>query len=127
MTWRQHIALGLIACLTAGFFIETWVLNQYVFNNTEFTAAFCENTEKPDLACNGACAVKKITQNDIANQDSPASQDTQEMEKNQFTWYVDAIGLAENVVVSSAPDYFTYRFPFMSSHLTQIDRPPTMA
>lgn len=127
MTWRQYMALGLIACLTAGFLIETWVLNQYVFNNKEFTASFCENTDKPELACNGACAVKKITQDDGNQQDSPASQDTQELEKNLLTWYVDADCLVEDVYAMHKSDYFTYHFPFMSPYLHQVDRPPSIA
>lgn len=37
----------------------------YFINPDNFTALFCENTDKPELECNGKCYLKKVTQNQL--------------------------------------------------------------
>lgn len=54
---------GLILFL-AGLVIPILMLTGYVFLNTTFTDAFCENTDRPELKCNGSCAAMKVLQID---------------------------------------------------------------
>lgn len=46
--------------------IKTAIVYSYYFINPDnFTALFCENTDKPELECNGKCYLKKVTQNQL--------------------------------------------------------------
>jgi hypothetical protein len=38
-----------------------------------FIAALCENTDKPELQCNGKCHLKKVAQSQDKNQNTPES------------------------------------------------------
>ncbi|MEO9570498.1 MAG: hypothetical protein ABJH82_11735 [Polaribacter sp.] len=46
----------------------------YIYYNVDtigFIEAFCENKDKPELACNGKCHLKKITQTTNKEQNKP--------------------------------------------------------
>ena len=86
MKKRLYILVVLIAPLLVGFIVESWVVNQYVFNNTDFTASFCENKAKPELQCNGSCAVMKVLQADANQSNKEAPKEV--VEQQDLTWII---------------------------------------
>jgi len=44
-------------CLPA--FIQSGIVTHYELNKSEITLKFCVNKDKPDMACNGQCHMKK--------------------------------------------------------------------
>lgn len=81
----MSISILLLSFLLIGFSVETWVLNQYLFNNADFTEKFCENKAKPELKCNGSCAMKKVLQIDTNTEEK--SKEKERVDKQDFKWH----------------------------------------
>jgi hypothetical protein len=99
----------------------TYLVSFYTFNNQSFTELYCENQDKPEMECNGKCAITKASK-DI-------NQEKNDLTLNSFqkeiTFYVDFSMPVENFSVKTThfPNYRylnDYSFLFTS----QIAHPP---
>jgi len=95
------ISILLLSFLLIGFSVETWVLNQYLFDNADFTEKFCENKTKPELKCNGSCAMKKVLQIDI-NTEENNSPEKERVEKQDFKWYFKIAFSSSHFIVNQS-------------------------
>lgn len=125
MRKQAYILVLFLGVLLSGFFAETWVINQYVFNNQNFTEEFCENKDKPELECNGSCAVKKITHKDPVD-DSPLQTEQEEVKKYSLTFFIE---IDEEQVHAGVgiPDFFRLNTNLVEGVTRSVDHPPVYA
>jgi hypothetical protein len=62
-----HFAIAcFLGCIVFISTIKTALVYSYYFINPDnFIALFCENTDKPELECNGKCYLKKVSLNQL--------------------------------------------------------------
>jgi hypothetical protein len=66
MKITQLILVSFLGCTVFMTTIKTALVYSYYFINPEnFIALFCENTDKPELECDGKCYLKKVSQNQL--------------------------------------------------------------
>lgn len=56
---RQFIAIGLLCIATLPFLVKSGLVMHYWFNYAYYAEVLCENKDKPEMHCNGSCALSK--------------------------------------------------------------------
>ncbi len=93
----------------------------YVFDNEDFTEKHCVNKDEPELNCNGACQMRKITEDEPT--DSPSK--TIEIKSVDLFLenYLETVFLNIDLDKYNKP-FFTYsRFP-EDRNSTNFPQPP---
>jgi len=99
----------------------TYLVSFYTLNNQSFTELFCENQNKPEMECNGKCAITKASKE--------INQEKNDVILNSFqkeiTFYVDFSMSEENFSVKTT-NFTTIRYINDYSFLftRQIAHPP---
>ncbi len=93
----------------------------YELDPIGFIEKLCENKDKPELACNGKCHLKKVAENNTDNQQEPAKSTT----LKEITYYV-AKKLEYTLIKINKEEYqyFDYKNLYAFSSINKIDRPP---
>lgn len=93
----------------------------YELDPIGFIERLCENKDKPELQCNGKCQLKKVTENNTENKNTPIKFTTLE----EITLFV-INELKINFLNSNSIDnrLFDYSNLYVFLCIDQIDRPP---
>lgn len=60
---KKLAAIFLLLVATLPFLIKTGLVLHYYFNYTYYAEVLCENKDKPEMHCNGTCALGKELKN----------------------------------------------------------------
>ncbi len=73
MNRRQNIfSLILVTAMLWNVFYAPLTYAYYYIDQSDFIAQFCENTDKPELKCNGKCHLKEVSKKDATNDKAPS-------------------------------------------------------
>lgn len=59
---KKLAAISLLVIATLPFLIKTGLVLHYYFNYTYYAEVLCENKDKPEMHCNGTCALGRELQ-----------------------------------------------------------------
>ncbi len=118
---RVARAILLLNIYLIGLFAPFYTLVDFAIHQEEITEEFCENKDKPKLACNGKCHLSKV----LANQ--PVEEDE---ELSTFPSLEYPLGKVECITIKDfILDFSSLRIlPYLESSTNnlqdQIDHPP---
>ena len=73
MNRRQNIfSLILVTAMLWNVFYVPLTYAYYYIDQSDFIAQFCENTDKPELKCNGKCHLQEVSKKDATNDKAPS-------------------------------------------------------
>ena len=114
-------AILLLNIYLIGLFAPFYTLVNFAIYQEEITDEFCENKDKPKLACNGKCHLSKVLANQLVEED-------QELSTYPSLEY--PLGKVERITIKEfILDFSSLRTPPYWESLTnnlqdQIDHPP---
>ncbi len=93
----------------------------YELDPIGFIEKLCENKDKPELACNGKCHLKKVAENNTDNQQEPAKSTTL---KEITLFVVNKLEYTFTKIKKTDNKNFKYKNLYAFSSTNKIDRPP---
>ncbi|WP_424492380.1 hypothetical protein [Salinimicrobium sp. GXAS 041] len=99
----------------------TYLVSFYTLNNESFTELFCENQDKPEMQCNGKCAITKASQD--------LNQEKNDLVLNSFqkeiTFFVQ-VNLPEKIFITNKNGTSQYRYlnEYSFLFIPYISHPP---
>ena len=99
------------------------ILADFYMHRDYIAKNLCENRNNPEKKCLGSCCLKKKLASDEKDQ-SPSSGSQRGKEEVTLFFSPFSITIAPVVISSSAPSYFAYSEPVVSTAPGSLFRPP---
>jgi hypothetical protein len=123
MQQKIRLTWVMLVLFVSGLLVQTIMLSSYVFLNKSFVATFCENTDRPELKCNGSCAAMKILQLDDKQDQEPESTELG-FESIKFLDQLDEIEISLLNPLSNLLTVLSDQNFLLTGFFKEMDRPP---
>jgi hypothetical protein len=123
MQQKIRLTWVMLVLFVSGLLVQTIMLSSYVFLNKSFVATFCENTDRPELKCNGSCAAMKILQLDDKQDQEPESTELG-FESIKFLDQLDEIEISLLNPLTNLLTVLSDQNFLLTGFFKEMDRPP---
>lgn len=121
--YQINISFILIFVLLFSITQNSLMVGFYMLDTKDFVELFCENTEIPEMECNGKCELSKLAHHDENKSERPSLLDNL---KNELVYYADSFSSKFLSIPKNTTPEFEYhnRYKFLFSK--QINHPPIL-
>lgn len=99
------------------------MLSFYLIDNEDFTELFCENTDSPEMECNGKCELSKLAHQDDTKSERPSLLDNLQ---NELVYYMNYSSLEIFLFKLNLIPKFEYQNSYNFLYSKPIVHPPIL-
>lgn len=120
---RNIVVWALVAMMCVHIAGTNLLYGIYILNKNVFIELFCENTESPELHCDGSCMISKMSKHNSEQSNKPISAENFQWET--FVYIYESIELSD-FIPALVESNFHLESPIPTHFIEDIFKPPIL-